>query len=286
MASRYGAPKVMTNEPVTIIEPQGATRRFPWRELWENRRLVAMMIFKTVRARYKDTWLGIFWALVQPLAYMLVLNLFFGIFGRMSSGPIPYLLFLFTALLPFQFFTKAANEGARSIQNNSELIRKIYLPRLIFPFAVVGTALVDFLVALGLLAVMLVFYRVSPTINLLAFPVLLFILLLAGGGIAVLLSILSVYFRDLRLAVPMIMQIWFFATPIIYQASIVPESVRTFYGLNPMVGLVEAFRWCLLGLPTLPDPRMLVVSLLTVIALFFGSIMYFQRVEARVSDVV
>jgi lipopolysaccharide transport system permease protein len=273
-------------EPVTIIEPASKRRAPPWRELWENRGLIAMMVLKAVRARYHDTWLGVLWAIIQPLTYMLVLNLFFGIYAKVYSGQTPYLLFLLTGLVPFQFFTKSANEGAGAIRNNAALINKLYLPRLVFPLAVIGTAAVDFVVALGLLFAMMALYHLSPTINMVALPFLLLILLMAGCGVAVLLSILTVYFNDLRVAVPVILQIWFFATPIVYQANVVPESARIIFGLNPMVGLVEAFRWCLLGLPDIPDLRLLIPSFTIIVLLFVGSLLYFRRTESLVADIV
>lgn len=273
-------------EPITIIEPAGKRRSPAWRELWENRGLIGMMVLKAVRARYHDTWLGVLWAIIQPLTYMLVLNLFFGVYAKFYSGQIPYLLFLLTGLVPFQFFTKSANEGAGAIRNNAALINKLYLPRLVFPLAVIGTAVVDLIVAFGLLLGMMALYQVAPTINLVALPLLLLILLMAGCGVAVLLSVLTVYFHDLRVAVPVIMQIWFFATPIVYPANVVPESVRVFFGLNPMVGLVEGFRWCLLGLPEIPDVRLLIASFAIIILLFVGSLIYFRRAEALIADVV
>ena len=270
--------------PVTIIEAGSINRRVPLAELWANRSIVMMLIRRAIVGRYRDTWLGFFWAVAQPLAYMLVLNLFFGVLGRHGSVHIPYPVFLFSALVPYQFFSRCAGEGSASLRGNQGLLDKVYVPRMVFPLSIVGTAFFDFFVAMLLLIFMLMFFHIAPTWNLAALPILLVFLVMFGAGSAILLSILTITYNDLRVAITVILQIWFFATPIIYPASIVPVPLQPFYGLNPMVGLVEAFRWSLLGQMEFPDLRMVATSAAMILLVFIGAIVHFRRKEVGIAD--
>ncbi|MEQ8661037.1 MAG: ABC transporter permease [Gammaproteobacteria bacterium] len=270
--------------PVTVIEPVSATGRLPVAEIWANRRFLVLMVRRAVQARYKDTFLGVFWAIAQPLSYMLVLNLFFGVVARFSAPDIPYPLFLFCGLVPYQFFSRCAVEGAASIRGNAELVNKVYVPRMLLPLSTVGTIMVDFLVAFGLLVLMALFYQVAPTMNLIALPLLFLLLFAAGVSMAIGLSVATVYYHDLRVGVPVVMQMWFFATPIIYPASRVPEAWQVWYGLNPMVSVVELFRWCLLGTASLPDTRVLAVSVATILTVLLISLHFFRKLESNVAD--
>ena len=258
-------------------------------ELWEYRELLYFLIWRDVRVRYKQTALGAAWAVMQPLCMMLVFGVFFGRLAKVPSDGAPYPIFSFAALVPWTFFVHGLTQGSDSLVGSANLIRKVYFPRLLIPMATVLAGLVDFAIAFAILLVMMGFYGIwpSPTHALLLFPLLL-LALVSSLGVGFWLSALNVKFRDVKYVVPFLTQLWFYATPIVYASSLLPEPWRTIYGINPMAGVVEGFRWALLGsITTSPAPGpMLLVSAAAALVVLVGGAFYFRRMEKTFADTV
>ena len=235
--------------------------------------------------RYKQTALGAAWAILQPLLTMIVFTVFFGRLAKIPSDGVPYPLFAYTALLPWQLFAFALAESANSLVGNQNLIKKVYFPRLVMPIASVLTGLVDFAIAFVVLLGLMAYYGIHPTWAIATLP--LFVLLAVATALAVglWLGALNVQFRDVRYTIPFLTQLWLFATPVAYSSSLVPEKWRTLYGLNPMAGVVEGFRWALLGKSGGPG-AMLIFSAVAVAVLLFGGLAYFRRMEKSFADLV
>jgi lipopolysaccharide transport system permease protein len=254
-------------------------------ELWDYRELFYFLVWRDVKVRYKQTVLGTAWAIIQPLFTVLIFSLFFGRLAKVPSDGIPYPLFSITALVPWTFFSYGLNQSSNSLVGSANLITKVYFPRLAVPIASVVAGTVDFLLAFCVLLVMMLHYRVFPTRNIVFLPLLFLLTLIASLGIGLWLSALNVKFRDVRLVLPFLVQIWMFATPIAYPSSLLHEPWRTVYGLNPMVGVVEGFRWALLGVKSPPGPMVLVSSAISIL-LLFGGLIYFRRMEKTFADLV
>ena len=271
--------------PLTVIEPTRGWAALKLGELWEYRELLYFLTWRDVKVRYKQTALGAAWAILQPLLTMLVFTLVFARLAKMPSDGIPYPLFAFTALLPWQLFSYSLNQASSSLVASQQLIKKVYFPRLVIPISAVLGGLVDFALAAVVLAAMMVYYGVAPTRAIWALP--LFILLAVATALAVglWLSTLNVQFRDVRYAIPFLTQFWLFATPIAYPASLVPERWRPLVGLNPMAGVVEGFRWALLG-SAQTTGAMIWVSVAVVAVLLASGLVYFRRMEKSFADVV
>jgi lipopolysaccharide transport system permease protein len=255
------------------------------RELWDYRELFYFLVWRDVKVRYKQTALGAAWAIIQPLFTVLIFSLFFGRLAKMPSDGIPYPLFSFTALVPWTFFSYGLNQSSNSLVGSANLITKVYFPRLAMPISSVVAGTVDFLLAFFVLLVMMLHYRVSPTRNIVFLPLFFLLTLIASLGIGLWLSALNVKFRDVRLVLPFLVQIWMFATPIAYPSSLLHEPWRTVYGLNPMVGVVEGFRWALLGVKSPPGPMVFVSGAISVL-LLLGGLIYFRRMEKTFADLV
>jgi lipopolysaccharide transport system permease protein len=254
-------------------------------ELWEYRELLYFLIWRDVKVRYKQTALGVAWAVVQPFFTMVIFSLFFGRLAKVPSDGVPYPLFAYCALVPWGFFANGLNMGSNSLVESANLIQKVYLPRLAIPIATVLAGAVDFLVSFLLLLGMMVYYDRMPGIAAVWLPLLLLLGLTTALGVSLWLSALNVQYRDVRYTIPFLTQIWMFATPIAYPSSLVPEHWRALYGLNPMVGVVEGFRWALLGTATRPGP-MVIVSCLAAVAILLTGTMYFRHTERTFADVV
>jgi lipopolysaccharide transport system permease protein len=254
-------------------------------ELWAYRELLYFLVWRDIKVRYKQTALGAAWAVIQPFFTMVVFSLFFGRLGKMPSDGIPYPIFAYAALVPWTFFAGGLTESSNSLVGSANLIRKVYFPRLAVPVAAVLAGLVDFAVAFLVLVGMMLYYGVAPTLNVLWLPLFLLLALAASLGTGLWLSALNVQFRDVRYVVPFITQFWLFATPIAYPSSLLPEPWRTLYGLNPMAGVVEGFRWTLLGTNTKPG-AMVALSALVALLLLVGGAFYFRRMEKTFADVV
>jgi lipopolysaccharide transport system permease protein len=272
-------------QPVLVLEPGRGLAQLNLREVWAYRELLYFLIWRDVKVRYKQTALGAAWAILQPVTTMVVFSVFFGKFAKMPSDGVPYPVFAFTALLPWQLFAFALSESANSLVGSQNLITKVYFPRLIVPLAAVLAGLVDFAIAFAVLIGMLAFYGIVPHASIVFLP--LFILLAVASALAVglWLSSLNVTFRDVRYVIPFLTQVWMFVTPVAYPSSIVPSPWRALLGLNPMAGVVEAFRWALLGTES-PPGAILLVSIAAVIALLAGGLVYFRQTERTFADLV
>ena len=255
------------------------------RELWDYRELFYFLIWRDVKVRYKQTALGAAWAIIQPLFTVVIFSLFFGRLAKIPSDGIPYPLFSFTALVPWTFFSYGLNQSSNSLVGSANLITKVYFPRLAVPISSVVAGAVDFLFALGVLLLMMVHYRVAPTRNVVFLPIFFALTLTTSLGVGLWLSALNVKFRDVRLVLPFLVQLWMVATPIAYPSSLLHEPWRTVYGLNPMVGVVEGFRWALLGVKTPPGPMVIVSGIMSLLILA-GGIIYFRRMEKTFADLV
>lgn len=254
-------------------------------ELWAYRELLYFLVWRDIKVRYKQTALGAAWAIIQPFFTMVIFSLFFGKLAGMPSDGIPYPIFAYAALVPWTFFANGLSESSTSLVGSANLIKKIYFPRLAIPIATVLAGIVDFLIALSVLIAMMVYYRITPTANMLWLPLFLLLALVTSLGVGLWLSAMNVKFRDVRYIVPFIIQGWLFATPIAYPSSLLPEPWRTLYGLNPMVGVVEGFRWALLNTDTAPTPA-IALSALAALVILVGGAFYFRRMEKTFADVV
>ncbi len=268
-----------------LIRPASGWVPLNLTELWEYRELLYFLTWRDIKVRYKQTVLGAAWAVIQPLFLMLIFTIFFGRLGRIPSDGLPYPIFAFTALLPWQLFSRALTDASTSLVVNERLITKVYFPRLLVPTSAVLASLVDFAIAFVLLLGMMVFYGIVPTIAVLMLPLFVLLALMTALGVGFWLSALNAQYRDIRYTLPFLTQLWLFVTPVVYPASMVPEGWRLLYGLNPMAGVVEGFRWALLGKGGAPD-TMLAVSAIAVLVTFIGGLYYFGRVEDTFADIV
>ncbi|HEV3468839.1 MAG TPA: ABC transporter permease [Pyrinomonadaceae bacterium] len=267
------------------IQPSAGWVSLRLRDLWEYRELLYFLIWRDIKVRYKQTALGAAWAVLQPLMTMLVFSVFFGRLARMPSDNIPYPIFAFTALVPWTLFAHGLTGSANSLVGNANLITKVYFPRLVIPIATVLAGLLDFALAFVVLLLMLLYYGIVPTANVVWLPAFVLLALATSLGVGLWLSALNVEFRDVRHVVPFVTQLWLFATPIAYPSSLLPEPWRTVYGLNPMVGVAEGFRWALVGAKTAPGP-VVAASSLAAVAILVGGVFYFKRMERTFADVV
>jgi lipopolysaccharide transport system permease protein len=278
-------PAKTRNAEFMRIQPSKGWVSLKLYELWDYRELFYFLIWRDVKVRYKQTVLGAAWAIIQPLFTVVIFSLFFGRLAKMPSDGLPYPLFSFTALVPWTFFAYGLNQSSNSLVGSANLITKVYFPRLAVPISSVIAGAVDFLLALGVLFLMMVHYRVSPTRNIIFLPVFFLLTLTTSLGVGLWLSAFNVKFRDVRLMLPFLVQIWMFATPIAYPSSLLHEPWRTVYGLNPMVGVVEGFRWALLGVKTPPGPMVIVSGAMSLL-LLLGGVIYFRRMEKTFADLV
>lgn len=270
---------------VVRVEPSRGWVSLRLKELWDYRELLYFLVWRDVKVRYKQTALGATWAIIQPFFTMVVFSLFFGRLAKMPSDGVPYPIFSYTALVPWTFFAYGLSQASSSVVTSSNLITKVYFPRLIIPIATVLSGVVDFALAFLVLFGMMLYYGVAPTVNVLWLPVFLLLALVTALGVGLWLSSLNVKYRDVRYVVPFITQFWMFATPIAYPSSLLAEPWRTIYGLNPMVGVVEGFRWALLGANTAPGP-IIAVSSLAALIILIGGAFYFRRLEKTFADLV
>ena len=267
------------------IQPSHGWVSLQLRDLWLYRELLYFFIWRDIKVRYKQTALGAAWAVIQPLFTMLVFSLFFGRLAKIPSDGIPYPLFVYCALVPWTFFAQGLAQSADSLVGQGNLIRKVYFPRLAIPLSSVSAGLVDFSISFTVLLGLMARYAVRPTSHLIWLPCLLLLAFVTSLGVGLWLSALNVRFRDVKYALPFIIQFWMFATPIAYPSSLLGKTGRLVLALNPMVGVVEGFRWALLGAKTAPGP-MMVVSGLAAVTVLIGGAFYFRRMEKSFADVV
>jgi len=271
--------------PVLVIDAGESPLGNQLRDLWAYRELLYFLAWRDFKVRYKQTVLGAAWAIIQPFFTMVVFSIFFGYLGKIPSDGVPYPVFAYCALLPWSLFAHALNESSNSLVNNQGLITKVYFPRLIIPIAPLFVGLVDFVIAFVVLFGMMLFYGIVPGLPIFAAPLFVLLAVITAFAVAMWLSALNVQYRDVRYTIPFLTQLWLFATPVAYPSSLLPEPWRSLYGLNPMAGVVEGFRWSLLGRTTAPGP-LIAVSCLAVIALLIGGLWYFNRMEQTFADVV
>ncbi|HUF40033.1 MAG TPA: ABC transporter permease [Anaerolineales bacterium] len=269
----------------TRIEPSKGWVSLNLRELWNYRELFYFFIWRDLKVRYRQTILGVAWAVLQPFMTMVIFSIFFGRLARVDSDGLPYPIFSFAALVPWNFFSGALISGSNSLIGNANMLKKIYFPRVTLPISTALSGLVDFGIAFIVLLGMMVYYGYRPTGNVVWLPLLLLLALATALGVSLWFSALNVRFRDVRHTVPFIAQAWLFATPIAYSSSLLDEPWKTIYGLNPMVGVVEGFRWALLGTDTMPGP-MVIVSTLAALVILVSGAYYFRRMERDFADVV
>jgi lipopolysaccharide transport system permease protein len=278
-------PKTKTEIPVLLIKPSKGWVSLKLGELWEYRELLYFLTWRDIKVRYKQTVLGAAWAIIQPFFTMVVFSIFFGKLAGMPSDQIPYPIFSFAALVPWTFFANGLSQSSNSLVGSSNLITKVYFPRLTIPISAVLSGVVDFVLAFVVLLAMMIYYGLVPTINILWLPLFLLLAFVTSLGVGLWLSALNVEYRDVRYVLPFIVQFWMFATPIAYPSTLLTQPWRTLYGLNPMVGVVEGFRWALLGTDTAPGPIILASSFAAIIILISGAF-YFRRVEKTFADIV
>jgi lipopolysaccharide transport system permease protein len=267
-----------------IIESSHGILDFQWRELWNYRELVYFLSWRDIKVRYKQTALGAMWAVIQPFFTMVVFSLFFGRLGQIPSDGIPYPIFSYTALLPWTLFANSLNMASNSLVNNANLITKVYFPRIVIPLSTVISGLLDFSIAFIVLLGMMLFYGIWPTIAVIYLPLFLLLAAITSLGTALWFSALNIQYRDIRYAIPFLTQFWLFITPIAYPSSLLSDPWRTLYGLNPMAGVVEGFRWALLG--TNPPGLMLGISTIAALLVLFSGMVYFQKTEETFADIV
>jgi lipopolysaccharide transport system permease protein len=254
-------------------------------DLWAYRELVYFLTWRDVKVRYKQTVLGAAWAILQPLLTMLVFSLFFGKLAKMPSEGVPYPVFTLAALVPWTFFSNGLTQSSNSLVGNANLITKVYFPRLIVPVATIFSGVIDFVLAFVVLLAMMVFYKLAPAPTVVWLPVFLLLALIASLGTGLWLSAMNVQFRDVRYTVPFLTQFWLFATPIAYPSSLLHEPWRTLFGLNPMVGAVEGFRWALFGTTAAPV-AVVAMSFATALVVLVTGALYFRRMERTFADIV
>jgi homopolymeric O-antigen transport system permease protein len=254
-------------------------------DLWEYHELLYFLTWRDVKVRYKQTALGAAWAILQPFFTMVVFSLFFGRLAGIESDGAPYPVFAFAALVPWTLFAYGLTQSSNSLVLSENLIKKVYFPRVLIPISTVASGAVDFVLAFIVLLVMMVYYGVAPTSNVVWIPFFVLSVFVTSLGVGLWLSALNVQFRDVRYVIPFLTQFWLFATPVAYPSSLLSEPWRTVYGLNPMVGVVEGFRWALLGTSSAPGPMVAVSSIVSVVLLISG-LYYFRRMEKTFADVV
>ena len=270
--------------PVTVIRPLRGWVPINFGDLWKYRELLYFLTWREIKVRYKQTALGFAWAIIQPFMMMIVFTLFFGTLAKVPSEGIPYPLFNYAALLPWTLFAEGIHRSSMSMVQDANLVRKIYFPRLVMPLSGILSPLVDFAIAFTILIGMMFFYGYAPTVNVLWLPAFIILALLTALGVGLWLSAINVKYRDVRYVIPFLIQLWLFASPVVYSSSLLPERFQIIYGLNPMAGVIEGFRWALLG--TEPPGSLIAISVIVVIVILISGAFYFRRCEKTFADVV
>jgi len=276
---------VKTDLKIIVIKPSSGWAALDLKDLWIYRELVYFMTWRDLKVRYKQTLLGASWAVLQPFLTMVVFSIFFGGLAKIPSDNVPYPIFSFAALLPWTLFSKALLDASKSLVSSSHIITKIYFPRIILPLATILAGIVDFFIAFVVLLGMMVFYKIAPTVNIWTLPFFLLLDLVTALGVGLWLSALNVLYRDINYATHFITQFWMFVTPIAYSSTMIPDKWKLIYSLNPMAGVVNGFRWALLGIGEGPGADLL-VSVVVAIVLLISGLIYFKRTERLFADMV
>ncbi len=270
---------------VLRIAPSQGLWQLPFSELWDYRELLYFIVWRDIKIRYKQTAIGAAWAVLQPFLTMLVFSLFFGKLAHVPSEGLPYPIFYYSALLPWMYFAAALQNATNAIVENQRVITKVYFPRVALPLAAVLASLVDFGVSFLMFVALMIYYGIHPTAAAIWFPAFLLLAVLTALGVGLWLSALNAIYRDVRYVMPFVIQFWMFASPVAYPSSLVPEKWRWLYGLNPIAGVIEGFRWSLAGHGS-PPGSMMAVSAAVVLLILLGGLAYFQHMETTVADVV
>jgi len=271
--------------PTIVIEAKTLSFKRLLQELWEYRELLYFFAWRDVKARYAQTLLGVAWAILQPLVAMLIFTVVFGYWIKLSSDGIPYPLFAYTALLPWTFLVKSLERSGQCIVAESNLVKKVYFPRIVLPLAATFAGMIDFVMGLFILIGMMIWYGIVPTMNLVVLPMLMVSTIIIVLAVSLWLAALNARYRDIGGTIPLLSQLWMYASPVVYAVSVIPEQWQPLYRLNPMVGVIEGFRWSLLGTP-FPNSVSIVVSVGAVLVLFVGGVLFFQRMERTFNDVL
>jgi lipopolysaccharide transport system permease protein len=276
---------LLAKPPVFRITPPSRWWVLPFGELWDSRELLYFFVWRDIKIRYKQTAIGAAWAVLQPLLTMLIFSLFFGKLAHIPSEGLPYPIFYYSALLPWGYFAAALQAGTNTIVENQRVITKVYFPRLTLPLSSVLSGLVDFGISFVMFLVLMLYYGIRPTAAALWLPAFLLLAVLTALGVSLWLSALNAMYRDVRYVLPFLVQFWLFASPVVYPSSLVPEKWRWLYGLNPMAGVIEGFRWSLTGRDS-PRGPLLLASVGVVVVILLGGVAYFQKMETAVVDLV
>jgi lipopolysaccharide transport system permease protein len=284
-ASDVSEAATLPSPPVLRITPPSRWGEFPLAELWEYRELLYFFVWREIKVRYKQTAIGAAWAVLQPFLTMLVFSLFFGKLAHIPSEGLPYPIFYYSALLPWMYFASSLQNATNTIVENQRVITKVYFPRLALPLSSVLSGLVDFGVSFLMFVAMMIYYGIRPTAAALWAPVFLLLAVMTALGVGLWLSALNAIYRDVRYVLPFLVQFWLFASPVAYPSSLVPAKWRWLYGLNPMAGVIEGFRWSLAGGGERPG-HLILISAGVVIVVLLSGLAFFQRMETTVADVV
>jgi lipopolysaccharide transport system permease protein len=274
----------LPDKPVVVIESRRNSSTVNLSDLWQYRDLVYILTLRDIKVRYKQTVLGVLWVIIQPLLMMIIFTLFFGKLAGIPSDGIPYPIFAYAGLLPWSFFSNALNSSGNSLVGNSSLITKVYFPRMIIPIAAVGSGLLDFVIAFGLLVLLMLYYGIGFSSNILMLPILALLTALLAIGLGMWMSALNVKYRDIRYALPFFIQLWMFATPIIYPSSLIPDEWRWLFKINPLTGLIEGYRSAIFGNPF--DLTGLGISIFIIFVVLIYSAYAFRQMERSFADIV
>jgi len=280
--------ELIKHEPTTIyIKPSTGLAALNLRDLWLYRELVYFMIWREIKVRYKQTMLGAAWAIIQPVLTMIVFTFLFGRIAKLpTDGNVPYPIFSYTALLPWGLFVAALNQASRSLTSNQNMVSKIYFPRLVLPLASVLSGLIDFIIAFVILIGLMIYYHIAPSINVIwALPLFLLLTIITALGVALWLSAINVQYRDVNYALPFMTQFWLFITPVAYSSNLISEKWQLAYSLNPMAGVVNGFRWALLGVGNGPDAG-LWISVIIALLIMISGLFYFRNMEKTFADTI
>ena len=271
--------------PTFVIQPPSGFGSFDVAALWEYRELLYFLIWRDVKVRYKQTFIGAGWAIFQPAMTMAIFTVIFGNFAKIPSDGLPYAVFAYTALLPWTYFSSALSRSGTGLVSNANLVTKVYFPRLIIPLASVIAPAVDFMFAFLVLLGLMAWFAIVPTWGLVALPLFFLLAMITALAVGLWLAPLNARYRDVGHTIPFLIQFWMFASPVVYPVSLIPESWRLVYSLNPMVGVIEGFRWALLGKGN-PDFSPMLVSVAVVLVLLVGGVIFFKRMERTLADVI
>jgi len=273
------------NNHKTIITPPRSWLKVDLKEVWAYRELLMLLAWRDVSVRYKQSAVGIGWAVIQPLMMMVIFTIVFGKFAKLPSEGIPYPIFTYCALLPWNYFARSLTDSSNSLVGSAHLITKVYFPRLILPMSKVFAGLIDFAIAFVILLGMMAWYRITPSSGLLLLPVFVLIAMVTSLAIGLWLTAINVKYRDVVFVVPFLAQFWMYASPVAYSITIVPDKWQWVYGLNPMVGVIEGFRWALLGKDS-PNITVMLVSVVIILLLLVSGLFYFKRMETTFADII